>query len=243
VPVKRVMVVDDDPHTRRLLRAGLVARGFEVCDARSGEEALAMLEAYSPEVILLDLNMPGLGGIATCRAIHESSEAAIIVVSVTQAPRSKVLALDAGADDYVTKPFDLEELIARIRAIERRSASGDARVFDLGEVMIDLNQREVRRGGETLHLTAKEFRLLDCLIAHSGQVVSHRKLLQEVWGPDYGAELEYLRVFINQLRRKIEPDPSHPKYILTELSAGYRFAGGSEQDLCRSLKGKASRKS
>jgi two-component system, OmpR family, KDP operon response regulator KdpE len=243
VRVKRVMVVDDEPQARRLLREALVARGFEVLDARSGEEALSGLGTYSPDVILLDLNMPGIGGMETCRAIHASSEAAIIVVSVNQAPRSKALALNAGADDYVTKPFDLEELIARIRAVKRRSASGQARIFDLGEVMIDLNKREVRRGGETLHLTAKEFRLLDCLIAHSGQVVSHRKLLQEVWGPDYGAELEYLRVFINQLRRKIEPDPSHPTYILTEPSAGYRFANNSEQDLYHRLKGKALRKS
>jgi two-component system, OmpR family, KDP operon response regulator KdpE len=225
MPYKRVLVVDDEPQARRLLRESLVARGFEVREARSGEEALDLLGAYSPGVILLDLRMPGTGGLETCRAIRGGSDALIIVVSATQSTHSKVQALDAGADDYVTKPFDLEELVARIRAVKRRAVSGRRRVLELGEVTIDLDRRAVRRAGETMHLTAKEFKLLECLIAHSGQVVSHRRLLQAAWGPEYGAELEYLRVFINQLRKKIESDPADPKYIVTAPSAGYRFGG------------------
>lgn len=219
----RVLIVDDEPHARRVLRTALIGQGFEIADVRSGEEALEKLREASPDVILLDLKMPGMGGIETCRLVRASSEVPIIVVSVTQTSREKVEALEAGADDYVTKPFEIAELVARIQAAKRRASSVRSTTLTLGDVQINLHSRDVRRPGVTTHLTDKEFKLLDYLMAHAGEVVSHRRLLQAVWGPDYGNELEYLRVCINQLRKKVEPDPAHPKYILTEPHAGYRF--------------------
>jgi two-component system, OmpR family, KDP operon response regulator KdpE len=219
----KVLIVDDEPQTRRVLRIGLIAQGFEVIDARSGEEALESLRSEPPDVILLDLRMPGMGGLQTCREIRCRSEVPVLVVSAGQTEREKVNALESGADDYLVKPFGMEELVARIHAVRRRAAP-QTRLLHLGEVAIDLDSREVRRDGRVLHLTAKEFKLLSHLVSHAGEVLSHRGLLQAVWGPDYGNEVEYLRVFINQLRKKIEPDPRHPRYILTEPSAGYRFA-------------------
>jgi two-component system KDP operon response regulator KdpE len=218
------MIIDDEPQTRRVLRAALIAHGFEVSDARSGEEALEKLRTEKPHVILLDLNMPGLGGMETCRSIRESSEVPIIVVSATKSEREKVEALNAGADDYITKPASIGEMVARVRAVSRRPSLGARTpVLVLDTVEIDLETHEVRRDGRTEHLTSKEFQVLHFLILHAGQLIPHRRLLQAAWGPDYGNEIQYLRVFINQLRKKIEPDPSHPRYILTEPSAGYRF--------------------
>lgn len=224
MPASKVLIVDDEPQERRVLRTALISHGFEVSDARTGEEALDNLRQESPDVVLLDLKMPGIGGLQTCREIRERSEVPIIVVSGKKTEQEKVEALESGADDYVTKPAGIEELVARIHAVTRRPSLGShSRTLRLDSVEIDLESHEVRRGDTTIHLTAKEFRLLYYLLQNTGRVVSHRRLLQAVWGPDYGNEVEYLRVFINQLRKKIEPDPSHPKYILTEPSSGYRF--------------------
>jgi two-component system KDP operon response regulator KdpE len=217
------MVVDDEASARRVLRTALISRGFEIIDVRSGEEALASVGSASPDVVLLDLKMPGMGGLATCRALRTHSQVPIIVVSIRQTEKDKIEALETGADDYVTKPFEIEELVARIRAVKRRSSWTAPRYLTLDDVEIDLRSREVKREGVTTHLTAKEFKLLDVLISHSGEIVSYRRLLQAVWGPDYGDEIEYLRVCINQLRKKIEPTPGEPRYILTDPHAGYRF--------------------
>ncbi len=221
----RIMIVDDEPQTRRVLRTALVARGFEVSDARTGEEALDDLRREAPDVILLDLKMPGIGGLETCRLIRAGSEVPILIVSARNTEQEKVEVLESGADDYLTKPIGIDELIARIHAVTRRFLAGArSRILALGPVEIDLESHEVRRGETVAHLTSREFRLLYCLLQHAGKVVSHRRLLQAVWGPDYGDEVEYLRVFINQLRKKIEPEPSRPRYLLTELSCGYRLA-------------------
>ncbi len=225
MPVSKVLIVDDEPQARRVLRTALISHGFEVSDAHNGEEALEILRHDAPDVILLDLKMPGIGGLQTCREIRERSEVPIIVISGKKLELEKVEALENGADDYITKPAGIEELVARIHAVMRRpSLASHSSTLHLGAVEIDLESHEVRRGGSILHLTAKEFRLLYYFLQNAGRVVSHRRLLQAVWGPDYGNEVEYLRVFINQLRKKIEPDPAHPKYILTEPSSGYRFA-------------------
>ena len=224
----KVMIVDDEPQTRRVLKTALISRGFEITDARSGEEALENLRHETPDVILLDLAMPGIGGLATCRLIRERSEVPIMIVSAKKEEREKVEALESGADDYVTKPLGIEELIARIHAVTRRpSIAVRSRIMRLDSVEIDLESHEVKRGGIVTHLTSKEFKLLYYFLQNAEKCISHRRLLQAVWGPDYGNEVEYLRVFINQLRKKIEPDPSHPKFLLTEPSSGYRFAPGA----------------
>jgi len=220
--ISKILVVDDEPQTRRVMRTALVAQGFEVDDARSGEEALVRLRASPPEVILLDLKMPGMGGIEACRMIRTSSEVPIIVVSARKSRQDRIEAFEAGADQYIAKPFGIDELVARIHAVSRREP-GRGPSLMLGDVAIDFEAHEVKRQEGVVHLTAKEFKLLHCLASHAGEVLSHRRLLQAVWGPDYGDEVEYLRVFINQLRKKIEPDPSNPVYILTDPSAGYRL--------------------
>jgi two-component system KDP operon response regulator KdpE len=225
----KVMVVDDEPQARRILRTALISHGFEVTDAQTGEEALDLLRAETPDVILLDLKMPGIGGLATCCEIRERSDVPIIIVSAKNAEPEKVEALESGADDYITKPVGIEELVARIHAVTRRpSLAAFSRILHLDSIEIDLESHEVRRGDSISHLTFKEFRLLYYFLQNTGKVVSHRRLLQAVWGPDYGNEVEYLRVFINQLRKKIEPDPAHPKFILTEPSSGYRLAANAK---------------
>lgn len=221
-----ILVVDDDPQIRRVMRTTLTASGYEVNDARSGEQALEKIRAERFDLVLLDVNMPGMGGLEACRAIRSVSEAAIIMLTVRNAERDKVEALDAGADDYVTKPYGTPELLARIRAALRRAPSPDSapqRVL-LGLVEIDFASRHVRLRGREFRLTPKEFDLLRYLATHPNRPISHRELLQAIWGPDYGDEVEYLRVFINQLRKKIETDPPNPQYILTEPWFGYRFA-------------------
>ncbi len=222
----KILIVDDEPQIRRTLRVTLSGSGYEVADARNGEEALDVLRAYLPDLVLLDLNMPGMGGLEACRAIRAGSDVAIIVLTVRDAEKEKVNALDAGADDYVTKPFSTPELLARIRAALRRlpvSPEGSPQVIELERLTIDFAARRVSAGGVTSRLTPKEFDLLRYLSANANQVVPHRKLLQAVWGPDYGDEVEYLRVFINHLRKKIERDPARPRHLLTEPWVGYRF--------------------
>ena len=223
----RILVVDDEPQIRRVLRATLTAKGYEVVDARSGEEALEALRDSRFNLVLLDINMPGIGGLQTCREIRASSEIAIIMLTVHNAEADKVAALDAGADDYVTKPFSTPELLARIRAALRRQPSageGAPESIVIEEVEIKLATRRVVVQGRESRLTPKEFDLLQYLLANPNAAIPHTRLLQAVWGPDYGDQVEYLRVFVNQLRKKIEPDPAHPKFLLTEPWVGYRFA-------------------
>ncbi|HTS66435.1 MAG TPA: response regulator transcription factor [Candidatus Acidoferrales bacterium] len=219
-----ILNVDDDPQARRALKISLVSRGFEVDEAASGEEAVEKIRAGLPDVVLLDVQLPGMSGIETCRAIRTTSRVPVIVISVKKLSSERAEAFEAGVDQYLTKPFDIEELIVRIRALVRRTRSLYTRVIHLDGVEIDLDSHEVKRADATVHLTAKEFKLLRCLAEHAGEVVSHRRLLQSVWGPDYGNEVEYLRVFINQVRKKIEPDPRHPRYLVTEPAMGYRLA-------------------
>ena len=222
-----ILVVDDEPQLRRAMKATLTDLGYSVIEAKTGEEALEFLRGESPDLILLDLNMPGIGGLETCRAIRETSETPIIVLSVRNTERDKVQVLDAGADDYVTKPFGIQELLARIRAAMRRTpASGDSmeRKVVSGELELDFSARRATLNGHAVRLTPKEFDLLKFLVDHANKPIPHRKLLQTVWGPDYGDEVEYLRVVVNQLRKKIEPVPSKPRYLLTEPWVGYRFA-------------------
>ena len=223
----RILVVDDDPQIRRTMKATLTARHYEVSDSRDGEEALDKLRSETFDLVLLDMNMPGAGGIETCRLIRSSSDVAIIMLTVNNTEKDKVEALDAGADDYVTKPFSIPELLARIRATLRRlpQAPDEAGLqqLKLEGVEIDLSSRQVTVRDRTARLTAKEFDLLSYFLIRPNKTIAHRELLQAVWGPDYGDELEYLRVFVNRLRKKIEPDPSHPRLLLTEPWLGYRF--------------------
>ena len=223
----RILVVDDDPQIRRAMRTTLSARGYEVAEARTGEEGLEELRSSTYDLVLLDMNMPGMGGIEACRLIRSGSEVAIIMLTVSNAEKDKVEALDAGADDYITKPFSTPELLARIRATLRRlpHPPDHATLKQLSQwgVEIDLASRQAAVHGRASRLTAKEFDLLSYLLARPNKTISHRELLQAVWGPDYGDELEYLRVFINRLRKKIEPDPSKPQLLLTDAWAGYRF--------------------
>ncbi len=219
-----ILVVDDEPQIRRVLRSTLTSHGYVIIDAKTGEEGLESARKNKPDLVLLDLNMPGMGGIEACREIRRSSEAPIIMLTVRNAERDKVLALDAGADDYVVKPFGIDELLARIRAALRRYAPGDALPpFVSKELTLDFERRQLTVRGEEVHLTPKEFDVLKHLIANQGKPLSHRRILQSVWGPDYGEETENLRVVINQLRKKIESDPAHPKFIRTEPWVGYRF--------------------
>jgi len=219
-----ILVVDDEPQIRRVLKTTLSSQGYVILEAKTGEEAVDVVRKEKPDLVLLDVNMPGVGGIEACREIRRSSEAPIIMLTVRNAERDKVSALDAGADDYVVKPFGIEELLARIRAALRRFAPGEALPpFVSKELKMDFESRMLTVRGEEIHLTPKEFEVLKYLIVNQGKPLTHRRILQSVWGPDYGEETENLRVVINQLRKKIESDPAHPKYIRTEPWVGYRF--------------------
>ena len=226
----RILVVDDDAQIRRVMRTTLIARRYEVNDARSGEEALEKMHTDQFDLVLLDVNMPGMGGVQACRAIRSGRsgfDLAIIMLTVRNTEKDKIEALDAGADDYVTKPFNTPELLARIRAALRRlpqTSETTPQCVTLEEgIEIDFRSRHVRTHGRDMRLTPKEFDLLRYFVTHTNKTIGHRELLQAVWGPDYGEESEYLRVFVNQLRKKIEPDPANPRYLLTEPWVGYRF--------------------
>jgi two-component system KDP operon response regulator KdpE len=226
----RILVVDDDPQIRRVMRVTLTGHGYEVDDVKNGEAALETLRDHRFDLVLLDMNMPGMGGLETCREIRGQSEVAIIMLTVRDTETDKVEALDAGADDYVTKPFNPQELLARIRAALRRTPStqGPSGRVRLGSIEVDFDTRQVNARGRHVRLTPKEFELLRYLVAHANKVLSHRELLQAVWGPDYGDQVDYLRVFVNQLRKKIEAKPSSPVHLLTEPWVGYRFHLPSE---------------
>lgn len=219
-----ILVVDDEPQIRRVMRATLSAEGYTIVEARNGLEALEKVRSERPDLVILDLNMPNMDGIEACREIRSSSKVPIIMLTVRSAEKDKVRALDAGADDYVVKPFGIQELLARIRAALRRSpAEGAEAIVASKELLFDFEKRIITVRDKPVHLTPKEFELLRELVLHRGKPVSHRRLLQAVWGPDYGEETESLRVVVNQLRKKIETDSTKPKYILTEPWVGYRF--------------------
>jgi two-component system KDP operon response regulator KdpE len=226
VSAASILVVDDEPQLRRVIRTLLTAKGYEVSEARSAAEALERIRAAKYDLALLDINMPEITGIEVCRQVREHSEMPIIILTVRSAESDKVEALDAGADDYVTKPFGAQELLARIRAALRRSTitpKHELSRLRLGEVEINFASRQVKTAGTEVRLTSKEFDLLLYFAAHANQTLTHRELLQAVWGPDYGEEQEYLRVFINRLRKKIEPSPKSPRFLLTEPWVGYRL--------------------
>lgn len=228
----KILVVDDEPQIRRMLRTTLTASGYQVADARSGEEALEKFREYLPDLVIMDLSMPGMGGLDACREIRIGSDVPIIILTVRDRESEKVEALDAGADDYVTKPFGMQELLARIRAALRRaptSPEGGPHIFVSDDLEVDFETRKVRVKSRSVRLTPKEFQLLRYLVSQEGKPAAHRQILQAVWGPDYGDESDYLRVFINHLRKKIEPNPAKPKYILTEPWVGYRFSSGESE--------------
>ncbi len=226
----RILVVDDEPQIRRILRSTLASANYEVDDAKTGEEALKKVREYRPDMVLLDINMPGIGGLETCRALRVDPNVAIVMLTVHNTEASKVEALDAGADDFVTKPFSTPELLARIRAVLRRvpiAQSSPSRVC-VGNLIVDFGARSVTQGHKSAHLTPKELELLRYFTQHANEVVPHRELLQAVWGPDYGDQVDYLRAFVKSLRKKIESNPDEPKYITTEHWIGYRFNGTPE---------------
>jgi two-component system KDP operon response regulator KdpE len=224
---ERVLIVDDEPQIRRVMKTALASNGYEAYEARTGEEALDSLRANNPDLILLDMNMPGMGGMAACREIRAVCEVPIIVLSVRDGEQDKIAALDAGADDYMTKPFSVNELLARIRANLRRfggpTSASEEPVVISENFSVDIAARQAIVNGQPVRLTPKEFDLLRYLLANANKSIPHRKLLQTIWGPDYGDEVEYLRVFVSQLRKKVEPDHAHPRYIVTEPWVGYRF--------------------
>jgi len=222
-----ILVVDDDGPLRRALRTSLRARGFDVLEASSGEEALVVAADRTPNLVVLDLGLPGIDGMETLARLRSFMSAPVVVLTVRERQADKVAALDAGADDYVMKPFDMEELLARIRAALRRSpdAATGPSVIESGDVEIDLVRRQIRRAGEPVRLTKTELALLECLVTHAGKLLTHDFLLRRVWGPGYGSESHYLRVYVAQLRRKLGDDSASPRLILTEPGIGYRWIG------------------
>ncbi|HEY8765409.1 MAG TPA: response regulator [Solirubrobacteraceae bacterium] len=220
----RVLVVDDEPQIVRGLKIVLRNAGYAVEAAETKAEALAALALRPPDALVLDLVLPDGQGVEVCEEVRRWSRLPILVLSAVGDEREKVRALDAGADDYVTKPFGTDELLARLRAVLRRSAeAGGSPRLDLGRVVVDLADRSVLRDGEQVHLTPIEFEMVRVLAQHHGRLVTHRQLLQEVWGPEYGAETHYLRVHVAHIRAKLEPDPSRPQYLITEPGVGYRL--------------------
>jgi two-component system KDP operon response regulator KdpE len=224
--MSRVLVVDDEPQILRALSINLRARGYDVELAPDGEQALDLAARKHPDVVVLDLGLPGIDGVDVIRGLRGWSQVPIVVLSVRDAERDKVAALDAGADDYVTKPFGMDELLARLRAALRRTAPAEEEALvETLDFTIDLAAKKVRRDGEEVRLTPTEWHLVEVLVRNRGRLVAQRQLLQEVWGPQYHDETNYLRVFMAQVRRKLEPEPSHPRYFITEPGMGYRFEG------------------
>ena len=221
----RVLVVDDEPQILRGLRTNLSARGYDVLTAADGESALSIAADRKPDVAIIDLGLPGIDGVDVIRGIRAWSRLPIIVLSARDQEPDKVVALDAGADDYVTKPFGMNELLARLRAAERRLAPiGEEAIVETAAFHLDLAaKRIVTRDGGEVHLTPTEWHLVEILVRHPGKLISQRQLLKEVWGPKYEEETNYLRVYMAQIRRKLEPDPPRPRYFITEPGMGYRF--------------------
>jgi two-component system KDP operon response regulator KdpE len=226
-PQGKVLIVDDESSIRRALRTTFGTLGFDIAEAVTGEQALPLLRAASFDAVLLDVNMPGMGGLEACREIRRQfPRLAVLMVTVRDHEDDKVEALEAGADDYVTKPFPIRELIARVRAAVRRShtpSDNGSAVIAIGQITLYPSRRLVQKNGVAVHLTPKEFDLLHYLMKHAGLPMMHARLLSAVWGPEFGNELEYLRTFVRQLRKKLEDDAAHPKYLLTDSHIGYRF--------------------
>lgn len=227
-----VLVVEDEPQMRKFIRASLCSHGYRVLEAERGTEAVAMLTSHHPDILLLDLGLPDGDGIDLTKQIREWSRVPIIVISARGREEDKVAALDAGAGDYLTKPFGVNELLARIRVALRHAQTHDLRgdgtvsdpqSFTFGELHIDLLRREVSRGGVSLHLTPIEYKVLVLLARNAGKVLTHRHILREVWGPAYATHTHYVRVHMNELRKKIEPEPARPKLLVTEPGVGYRL--------------------
>ena len=222
----KILVVDDEPQIRRVMKTALASEGYIVVDARSAAEAFGKVRQERFDLVLLDVNMPGMSGLEACPEIRRNSDIAIIMLTVRNSEHDKVAALNAGADDYITKPFSMPELLARIRANLRRvpfATANGPQVIQFDGIEINVATRHVSVRGRDVRFTPKEFDLLHYMATHANITIPHGKLLQAVWGPDYGNEIEYLHVFVNQIRKKIEPDPSNPRYLLTELRTGYRF--------------------
>jgi len=226
--MKRILLAEDEVALRDFVSRNLRVRGFEVLEASNGLEAMAVWEREDPHLLILDIMMPRMDGLEVCRRVREHSAVPIIVLTALDTESDKVIALDLGADDYLTKPFGVEELLARVRAVLRRTQwevmppTGGVKQF--GNLEIDLTGHVVRLSGAEVRLSPTEFAVLKQLITHAGKVLTHRMLLQSIWGPEYSGEAEYLRVYINRLRQKLEPDPANPCYLLTEPGVGYRFA-------------------
>lgn len=230
----KLLIVDDEPALRKALRTSLTAGGFDILEARNGDEALAMFSQAGVDLVLLDINMPGITGIDTCREIRTvSATTGIIMVTVRDSEEDKVKALEAGADDFITKPYLLREMIARVHAVLRRlrtQQSAAENVVRAGRLELEIGRRLVKKDGIEVHLSPKEFDILAYLIQHQGAPVLHSRLLQAVWGAEFGREFEYLRTYVRMLRKKIEDDPANPEYILTEPWVGYRFRNPSDRN-------------
>jgi two-component system KDP operon response regulator KdpE len=220
----RILIIDDEKQIRRMLKTALTGFGYDIAEASSGQEGLNQTTMFHPDLIILDLGLPDLDGVEVVRRLREWTEVPIIILSVREQENDKIKAFDAGADDYVTKPFGMGELLARIRVALRHAAkTEDEPVLTFGELTVDLARRRVILRGEELKLTPTEYEILKHLALHAGKVVTHRQLLKAIWGPNYQDETHYLRIYIGQLRRKIEADPSQPSYIVTESGVGYRL--------------------
>jgi len=229
-----VLVVDDEPTLRKVIRASLAASGFQVEECGTGREALGVVERHPFDLILLDVNMPGMGGVETCRRIRAlAPRTGILMVTIRDAEEDKVLALEAGADDYVTKPFRFRELVARMGAVFRRThapTANEPAVVSIGNLKLDLVKRILWKGRQEVHLSPKELDLIAFLMKNQGAPLTHARLLRAVWGPEYGNELEYLRSYVRMLRKKIEDNPAHPEYLVTEPWVGYRFRNPADPD-------------
>ncbi len=228
-PAPNILVIEDDPPIQKFLRVTLESQGYRIVEAETGKSGLVQAATCQPDIVVLDLGLPDMEGLDLLKELRQWSKTPVIVVSARGKEQDKVAALDAGADDYLTKPFSVGELLARVRVSLRHSAATNAErgepVFTTGELRVDLLHRQVFVGEHEVHLTPNEFRLLVAMVKHAGMVLTHRQLLHEVWGPGSGNESHYLRVYMNQLRQKLEPDPSRPRYLLTEPGVGYRLAG------------------
>jgi two-component system KDP operon response regulator KdpE len=225
---QRILVVDDEPQILRALGTMLRGAGFDVDTAATAEAALVAAAAHPPAAVILDLVLPDGSGTDVCRELRTWTDAPVIVLSAVGEEREKIAALDAGADDYVTKPFSVDELLARLRAVLRRTLPEQGPVIEVGALRIDVAERVLTRGSERIKLTPHEFDLLRVLAQNRGKLLTHRMLLREVWGPSYQVEAHYLHVYVSHLRSKLEPDPSHPRYLLTEPGAGYRLVDPTE---------------
>lgn len=227
---QRILVIDDEAQIRRFLKIALESSGYQVLQAETGHQGLELASLQSPDLILLDLGLPDIGGIEVLKRLREWTRVPVLILSVQEQERDKVTALDSGADDYLSKPFGVQELLARIRvalrhSTERNSKTDASPLFQLGDLKVDLAAHQVWKNEQALKLTKTEFKLLALLIQHAGKVLTHRQILREIWGAEYSGETHYLQVYISQLRRKLEADPSQPQMILTESGVGYRLTG------------------